>query len=1317
MADNIFTQANSKIWADLQETDQKYNQELKASQSSKVNPYDTHTRELFSTYFVSRHDQAGHYHTAQFDSLTPEQTQQFDNYVSRREFEAGMKEQGHSDDSIALMRQWDADIKEAMLNGTYDQLIASGKMLTREYADKAVTQYVWDEAMFDKYVASSRYIAQEIYKAGENGIFNITEDILDSMSSYTHDDLKEIYSWMDAEQKSQLGFDGIHTGQQFAYYTKSKAEQMIAAREANQDDGFTAFWKSLAHGFVTAFSETIALIPQLIGIVGGVVTFQGLDNDFTKSMFKAGESVVEGVAGGFDKAIHMEKVDHDSWAFKIGNFAGQAAEIAAELATGAVIAKGLSKATELGVKTAAKQVAKNVAKEGAKEGVKFSERVVIKGASKLVEKEAINIARKKGMKKITADIVEEAIKKVGARTEIAALSKTMGKEVINYLDHAAINATRRLAKRGMIKTSAEAIAKMDAGLAKTFLMEAAKVGGIKLIKEEGKQGIKAAVKEGAKGIGKKLTQEGVKKEGKRFSAEGAAAWLGKSRVLKNGVVGKTYKAVATSEGATLKLISQMAKKPGAISRSYRAVFGNGDMLSKLFATKAFTNTVIEGKKRGYSTAEALVRGITAAGTTNVIWGKLHMESRPNGLLGRLAPKEMGVTATEALGKVTNSFLYRNTAAIASTATKMIADGILQQEILEGIWGKDAQGENGQFAQAFKDNLNLTALAEKFVSALTMHATTAGIGKVNQAAMLGFGRANIVRESTARKTWEGIDRRMAEIPDKDKPWDKMWNYYRGQAEEKLIADGDKEPAQHKINDIAYEMARADGHFDITDAINEMYVKDSAYEFGEQVRLRHQQLQFEYNTDMRNLNELMYAEMGNGFEDTPQQREFFRLVLMNKVLKQDVQGIKSEEMQNQFKNVKLRTPAEVMIAYKFFIGLHGEKAEVNMEKMQEAFDHVDRLKSELGAIPWNQVMKWEHGHILWTVRALSDPNLKADAKKYNEFKSKVQELAEKHKGKVGSEEYTKELDLLMHKHNITDKFIANQEAAGNPDAQKMAPITQETKKKVDEKVVEKAQELDFKTVVKELVKKFILNGKGTPKEGFKEALTYIEELHTKGTDKGKLTTMEYAEIVRQLTNQFRHSQDWYDPKEFAKYEGIANAKTYVDGLVTGAFKGKGTPTKKGFKDYVEHNLNIIKAEIEYTANRTSGDAYEVPSHTREEYKKAYEEIRDLNTLFNSVNGQKGLETIFAGNGVNAQDVQKAVNQAEGNEKNRKTMFATQSVGDIEQGITRSPEKIAEEEEAIRMKNATEKAKTTLPEFEFSKGDTEENVLGTEDIIEPC
>lgn len=32
-------------------------------------------------------------------------------------------------------------MKDAMLSGTYDKLIASGKMLDREYREKAIAQY------------------------------------------------------------------------------------------------------------------------------------------------------------------------------------------------------------------------------------------------------------------------------------------------------------------------------------------------------------------------------------------------------------------------------------------------------------------------------------------------------------------------------------------------------------------------------------------------------------------------------------------------------------------------------------------------------------------------------------------------------------------------------------------------------------------------------------------------------------------------------------------------------------------------------------------------------------------------------------------------------------------------------------------------------------------------------------------------------------------------------------------------------------------------------------------------------------------------
>lgn len=41
---------------------------------------------------------------------------------------------------------------------------------------------------------------------------------------------------MDADQKAQLGFDGIHNEDQFASYAKDRSNQMIAAKKADQDN-------------------------------------------------------------------------------------------------------------------------------------------------------------------------------------------------------------------------------------------------------------------------------------------------------------------------------------------------------------------------------------------------------------------------------------------------------------------------------------------------------------------------------------------------------------------------------------------------------------------------------------------------------------------------------------------------------------------------------------------------------------------------------------------------------------------------------------------------------------------------------------------------------------------------------------------------------------------------------------------------------------------------------------------------------------------------------------------------------------------------
>lgn len=48
--------------------------------------------------------------------------------------------------------------------------------------------------MFDKYVASSKYIAQQIYTPDANGVYNLTEDVLTQMRDMNKEDIAEIYS-------------------------------------------------------------------------------------------------------------------------------------------------------------------------------------------------------------------------------------------------------------------------------------------------------------------------------------------------------------------------------------------------------------------------------------------------------------------------------------------------------------------------------------------------------------------------------------------------------------------------------------------------------------------------------------------------------------------------------------------------------------------------------------------------------------------------------------------------------------------------------------------------------------------------------------------------------------------------------------------------------------------------------------------------------------------------------------------------------------------------------------------------------------------
>lgn len=136
--------------------------------------------------------------------------------------------------------------------------------------------------------------------------------------------------------------------------------------------------------------------------------------------------------------------------------------------------------------------------------------------------------------------------------------------------------------------------------------------------------------------------------------------------------------------------------------------------------------------------------------------------------------------------------------------------------------------------------------------------------------------------------------------------------------------------------------------------------------------------------------------------------------------------------------------------------------------------------------------------------------------------MENLAEKYKeeGATKSAEFKDELDTIMQRHNITDKFIANQEAAGNPDAQKTAPIVQEAKESVAEETIEKAKNLNFDDVANKLFKKYLIdNNEGKSKEGAKKALEYIKDLYENGVNGRKLTPMQYGEIVLKFMDMIK------------------------------------------------------------------------------------------------------------------------------------------------------------------------------------------------------
>lgn len=67
------------------------------------------------------------------------------------------------------------------------------------------------------------------------------------------------------DQKAMLGFDGIHSGDQFV----EKVRELYNTKHSNDGHhGIEGFFLGALHGFVKGVSEFIQLFPMAIGALG-----------------------------------------------------------------------------------------------------------------------------------------------------------------------------------------------------------------------------------------------------------------------------------------------------------------------------------------------------------------------------------------------------------------------------------------------------------------------------------------------------------------------------------------------------------------------------------------------------------------------------------------------------------------------------------------------------------------------------------------------------------------------------------------------------------------------------------------------------------------------------------------------------------------------------------------------------------------------------------------------------------------------------------------------------------------------------------------
>lgn len=1147
MAD-LLKDKNREIYKDLQNTDPRYNEELKASGSRAYNPFEHKSRELFSTYFVSRHNPDGDMHTAQWDTLTPEQTRTFDNYVMRRAYESNMRKNGVDDEQIALMRQWDADLKEAALNGTSQQLIESGRLTSEKYMEAAKQQFDWDESMFNKYVATARIVAQEVYQPDGDGLFNITEQALTSFKDASHESLQEMYKWMSDDQKRQLQFDGIDNAAAFSNFFKAKSMEHEEAGKLHGWDKVANFFKAIPGAFVGALVETFTLPLTLVGLAAAGVTWSW-DNPVSQLTFKWAEEAKKGAKDPIEKAIGVNKTDAS---YKWGSVAGEGVELLAETAlTFGAAALWKAGTTKIGTKLANKAMTKAV-KSGSKKAIAKASKRMSKNLSKRIQNTATKMMRKSGSKKLTAEQFRKATDKVLLNDARRSLGKKVitdeeldlfRKGITKVVDNAETAAIIKMGRQGLLKVTKEEAAKMGGEFAREAMTTVAKQGAKKGIKE----GLVAAAKSGTKEGVKKAEVKAAKKLSKeelKAARETARQWKG----TYNKVAGL---AAHEDKGEALKAIANLASKQGPVKRTLRYAFGKTDPLTRLFSIKSFANTAMQGREKGYSPGEAIARGIFAYATTNMIWGRMHFggSTAQEKLMGRIFGEEAlkgGAGMAKTVGMRSLNVFSSN----LEMTIKMVGSEAIEEFIVDGFRkGQDGKMELG--LTALKSMVNWSNIREKFVTALTMNVSGGTVGKITG---LAARHAPIVTRMQKIKATRFIDGKMssgegigAELWGEYK--DRVREEKRKQNSKSKLPLGEKRLRDEDIVDDAIALASAESS-EVAVLATRFYVEHTASEYGYNLAKYEKNYKELVDEEVLRVNKSAFRidkEKGllEGDDNaTKHQRETeseYKLYMQRSVARSaNVEG-QPDVIEIDGMKIENTEPRVMVAGYAFFKNMkikdYNDKAEVDKaikDSQEQARNLRDKLlEDKEGKEVWKGIAELPDS-LLHNIMIRLNEKSESNPELYLKIRKELLDVINK-KNELSKEDYVKKLNHVLIKYSDqTGEFneYANEEnSKGNNDADKLKNELDPAFIVMKEGLVDSINtgaDAEITKAVKDVYDIFALDSKEEKEskpmqDRIDDMFEYLEKLHTEGSGGGKKLSKEnYLKSVSKLFDYLSSSE---------------------------------------------------------------------------------------------------------------------------------------------------------------------------------------------------